>query len=80
MNTYPNVNVVSLPAYTYHWEKSLESGDYEARCVEIPELSAFGDTPDEAFEEIKTAVSAWLAVLLEDGLPFPVPQNSIVSW
>ena len=62
-----------LPSYLYSWKKSEESGKFQARCTEIPDLYAYGDTSEEALYEIKEAVVAWLEVLTEDGLPFPDP-------
>jgi|AP45_3_1055517.scaffolds.fasta_scaffold458660_1 predicted RNase H-like HicB family nuclease len=68
------MTVNELPRYTYRWIKSAESGDFEARCLEIPDLSAYGETPEEALSEIKVAVCGWLEVLEKDGLPLPAPQ------
>lgn len=68
-----------LPSYTYMWEKCPESGDWVARCLEIPDLSAYGETDEEALTEIKVAVCGWLEVLKEDGLPFPSPLYSFPS-
>lgn len=73
------MTVNELPSYGYSVRKSTESDEYEARCVEMPDLSAYGETPDEALEEIKVAVCAWLEVLDEDGLPFPDAIFTIVA-
>ena len=64
------MNTNQLPAYTYQYT-SARYGGFEARCVEIPDLSAYGDTPMEALEEIRVAVAGWLEVLEKDRLPFP---------
>lgn len=64
-----------LPFYTYMWKECTESEDWEARCLEIPDLSAYGETPEEAQAEIKIAVCGWLEVLKQDGLHFPDPLN-----
>ena len=69
------MDVHDLPPYTYRWKKCDESEGFEAGCVEVPDLSAYGDTPEEALHEIRIAVCAWLEVLKEDGLPFPASQN-----
>ena len=52
-----------LPPYAYTWKKCTESEDWEAHCLEIPDLSAYGETPEEALDEIKIAVCSWLEVL-----------------
>lgn len=65
-----------LPPYTYDWKKCTESEDWEARCLETPDLSAYGATPEEALAEIKVAVCSWLEVLEQDCLPFPAPLNA----
>ncbi len=69
------MNIDELPAYTYHSSNAKYEG-FEARCVEIPELSAYGDTESEALKEIKVAVAGWLEVLEEEGIPFPTPVDS----
>lgn len=71
------MTVEGLPPYTYEWTRCTESEDIEARCLEIPDLSACGETPEEALDEIKIAVSSWLEVLEKDGLPFPVPLHAL---
>ena len=64
-----------LPPYAYTWKKCTESEDWEAHCLEIPDLSAYGETPGEALDEIKIAVCSWLEVLEQDGRRFPDPLN-----
>ena len=71
------MTVKELPPYSYSWKLCAESGDFEARCREIPDLSAYGETPEEAMHEIKTAVCGWLEVLQEDGHSFPVPLHAL---
>lgn len=71
------MTVEGLPPYTYEWIRCTESEDIEARCLEIPDLSAYGETPEEALDEIKIAVSSWLEVLEKDGLPFPAPLHAL---
>ena len=58
--------------YTYQYGNA-QYGGFEAKCLEIPGLSAYGDTSAEALEEIWVAVSGWLEVLEEEGMPFPTP-------
>lgn len=73
------MTVKELPPYTYECTKCGESDGFEARCREIPDLCAYGETPDEAFHEIEVAVCAWLEVLQKDGVPFPAPENSLLT-
>lgn len=60
--------------YTYQYGNARYGG-FEAKCLEIPGLSAYGDTLSEALEEIRVAVSGWLEVLAEEGVPFPAPAD-----
>lgn len=71
------MTVEELPPYGYSWKQCAESGDFEARCREIPDLSAYGETPEEALREIETAVCGWLEVLQEGGDPFPPPLHPL---
>lgn len=64
-----------LPPYVYQCV-NCESGGFEAVCQEIPDLRAYGETPEEAFCEIEVAVCAWLEVLEKEGLGFPVAMNA----
>ena len=41
---------------------------------ELPGLSAFGSSPEEAMEELSTAKEAYLEVLQEDGEEIPEPD------
>ncbi len=56
-----------------------EQGDWLAHFQDIPTISAFGDTPQEALEELKTA---W-ELVKEDGREknqaIPTPQNKALS-
>ena len=50
------------------------SDDDEGYIDDIPDLkhcSAFGDTPNEALEELIKAKEAWLKVAQESGKPIP---------
>lgn len=64
-----------LSAYAYTQARCPESTGFQAECAEIPGLIAYGETAEEALEEIKIAVCGWLEVLGEGGLPFPEPQQ-----
>lgn len=69
------MKIHDLPAYAYMSARCPESTGFQAECAEIPGLTAYGETAEEALEEIKIAVCGWLEVLEEDGLPFPEPQQ-----
>lgn len=46
-------------------------GDYIAEIEELKGCSAFGDTPEEALEEIKTAMQLWIESAKKHGKPIP---------
>ena len=48
-----------------------EDGDYLAHLVELPNVSAFGPTPAEALEELKTAWELMKECYQVDGEPIP---------
>ncbi len=48
-----------------------EDGDYLAHFVELPNVSAFGQTPDEALVELKAAWELMKECYREDGVSIP---------
>ena len=48
-----------------------EDGDYLAQFAELPNVSAFGQTPDEALVELKTAWELMKECYREDGESIP---------
>ena len=48
-----------------------EEGDYLAHFVELPNVSAFGQTPEEALVELKAAWGLMKACYREDGVSIP---------
>lgn len=53
------------------------SEEDEGYIADIPDLkfcSAFGDTPQEALQEVLIAKSAWLEAALAEGKPVPQPK------
>jgi antitoxin HicB len=52
---------------------SAEDESYIATIPEFPGLSAFGETPEEAAAEAKTAADGFMEVFKEDGRPLPEP-------
>lgn len=52
-----------------------EDGDYLAHLVELPNVSAFGPTPAEALNELKTAWELMKESYKMDGEPIPKPPS-----
>ena len=52
-----------------------EDSDYLAHLVELPNVSAFGPTPAEALEELKTAWESMKECYQMDGEPIPKPPS-----
>ena len=48
-----------------------EGGDYLAHFAELPNISAFGQTPDEALVELKAAWELMEECYRKDGEPIP---------
>jgi len=55
---------------------SDEDGGYIATVPEFEGLSAFGETPEEALAEAKTALQGFIEVLEEAGKALPDPQKT----
>ena len=53
---------------------SEDDGCYVADTPDLSNCSAFGDTPQEALEEMLTAQKLWLDEALESGAIIPVPK------
>ncbi|MGH2531149.1 MAG: type II toxin-antitoxin system HicB family antitoxin [Thermomicrobiales bacterium] len=54
------------------------SDEDQANIADVPDLkycSAHGETPEEALEEVQIALSAWLEVARERGMPIPQPTS-----
>jgi predicted HicB family RNase H-like nuclease len=49
-----------------------EDGEYLAHFVEMPNISAFGDSPEEALKELTTAWEGVKESCLKHGEPIPV--------
>ena len=52
-----------------------EDGDYLAHLVELPNVSAFGPTPAQALEELKTAWELMKECYQMDSEPVPKPPS-----
>lgn len=53
---------------------SDEDAAYIVTCPELPGLSAFGDTEEDALREAKIALGLFIEDMRESGEPLPVPQ------
>jgi predicted RNase H-like HicB family nuclease len=59
------------------------SEDDEGYIADIPDLqscSAFGDTPEEALQEVLRAKQAWLEAAHANGKPVPEPRYRPVIY
>jgi len=61
--------------YSINLSWSDEDGCYIALIPELPGLSAFGDTPEEAAAEAKTAAEGFIKVYKEDDCELPKPRK-----
>lgn len=52
-----------------------EDGDWLAHFVELPNVSAFADTPEQALAELDTAWRLVKQSYIEDGVPVPVAPS-----
>lgn len=53
---------------------SEEDGGYIADIPDLDACSAFGDTPQQALEEVERAKTAWLEAAQAEGKPIPPPR------
>jgi predicted RNase H-like HicB family nuclease len=53
---------------------SEEDGGYIADIPDLDACSAFGETPEQALEEVNVAKAAWLEAAREAGKPIPRPR------
>ncbi len=53
---------------------SEEDGGYIADIPDLDACSAFGETPEQALAEVKTAKEVWLEAAREAGKPIPRPR------
>lgn len=52
-----------------------DDGDYLAHFVELPEVSAFGKTPEKALKELASAWEGMKLIYAEEGKPVPVAPS-----
>jgi antitoxin HicB len=63
---------MNLP-YTIELQRDMEEGWF-VRVKELRGCTGQGDTAEEAIAMIQEAMSLWLEVALEEGLPIPEPR------
>ena len=68
--------MADLIKYSVQIQWSDEDDCYIATAEELPHVSAFGDTYDEALREFKDAMSVHLEVLGEENQPEPLTLES----
>ena len=54
---------------------SEEDEGYIAVVPELPKCSAFGETEEEALEELKTAINLWMETAKKGHRKIPKPQG-----
>jgi predicted RNase H-like HicB family nuclease len=54
--------------------QSDEDGGYIADIPDLPQCSAFGESPEQALDEVLKAKAAWLEAAKEVGKPIPSPS------
>ena len=59
---------------------SEDDGGYIADIPDLEACSAFGDTPDEALQEVQKAKSLWIEAANAEGKPIPPPKYRPVIY
>ncbi len=59
---------------------SEEDQGYIADIPDLKYCSAFGETPQEALQEVLIAKTAWLEVAKEKGKPIPLPTYTPIIY
>jgi len=54
-------------------------GDFIAEVEELKGCSAFGETPEEALQEVEIATKLWIETAKKHGKTIPKPKNQIVN-
>ncbi len=58
---------------------SEEDEGFIATAPELPGCSAFGETPEEALREIRTAIELWLEAARKEGRKIPEPEKAALK-
>jgi predicted RNase H-like HicB family nuclease len=75
-NPKPNPNMKAFP-YQITVSYSADEEGYVARVPALRYCLAFGETPEKAVKEVKTAAAAMLKVMEEDGKPLPAVDTTL---
>ena len=59
---------------------SDDDGGYIADIPDLEACSAFGDTPDEALQEVQKAKSLWIEAAKAEGKPIPLAKYRPVIY
>jgi predicted RNase H-like HicB family nuclease len=59
---------------------SEEDGGYIADIPDLDSCSAFGETPEQALEEVENAKKAWIEAARQSGKPIPPPRYRPVIY
>ena len=66
---------MKMAKYSTIVQWSDEDDGYIAIVPELPGVSAFGETPEQAVKELETAKQLMIKVYNEDGCPLPKPDK-----
>ena len=64
-----------MPNYSFNVIWSEEDDAYIATCPAFPDLSAFGETLEEALEEVRVVLDLFIEEYEADGVPLPEPTT-----
>ena len=59
---------------------SEEDAGYIADIPDLDSCSAFGETPEQALEEVEKAKKVWLEAARQSGKPIPAPSYRPVIY
>jgi predicted RNase H-like HicB family nuclease len=73
-------NVKKLEYYLgLHWTYRLEWDDRDnvwvARIAELDGCASYGNTPEEAIKNVRSALAAYIKTMLEEGAEIPEPPK-----
>ncbi len=64
-----------MPNYGFNVIWSDEDEAYVATCPAFPDLSAFGESPEEALQEARVVLGLFIEEYEADGVPLPEPTT-----
>jgi antitoxin HicB len=67
--------MATQPKYLVEIFWSEEDGGFIALAPDLPGCSAFGDTPQQAMNEMVDAMTSWLDACRRLGRPLPEPKT-----